>query len=252
VEIVLESHGHVADIGPAYWELTDWETVAAYDVVYLQANANWDVGDMPDDGQRALVTFVRNGGGLLTSEWVTWEAARHGDFAILSPVFAVQPSTTFGNRPTATYRRVTASTVVTSLLPESFTFQLSSFGGTENTLTARTGATTFYSSDGSGMGVVGVERSDGRVINLSVCAGSSSLSDLNFQRLMGNCVNWLNTGGPRCPADYNDDGVVSSQDFFDFLAAFFTQSPEADMNDDGVVDSRDFFEFLGLFFTGCL
>jgi hypothetical protein len=250
-ELVLESHGHVADVGPAYWELSDWETIAAYDVVYLQANANWNDGDMPEDGQRALVTFIRNGGGLLTSEWVTWEAARHDDFAILSPLFAVNPSTAFSNHPAATYRRAAPNTVVTSLLPESFTFQLSSFGGTENTLVPRTGATIFFSSDGMAQGVVGISRGAGRVINLSVCAGTNSLSDQNFQRLMGNCVDWLNTGGPRCPADYNRDGAVSSQDFFDFLAAFFSASPEADMNGDSFVDSRDLFDYLTLFFVGC-
>jgi hypothetical protein len=58
-------------------------------------------------------------------------------------------------------------------------------------------------------------------------------------------------GAPTCPADFNGDGAANSQDFFDFLNAFFTALPGADFNSDGVVNSQDFFDFLGAFFAGC-
>jgi hypothetical protein len=54
-----------------------------------------------------------------------------------------------------------------------------------------------------------------------------------------------------CAADFDADGAVTSQDFFDFLAAFFAGLPAADFNDSGAVDSQDFFDFLGAFFAGC-
>jgi hypothetical protein len=54
-----------------------------------------------------------------------------------------------------------------------------------------------------------------------------------------------------CPADFNADRVVTSQDFFDFLAAFFNNYPAADINADGTVTSQDFFDFLTAFFGGC-
>jgi hypothetical protein len=54
-----------------------------------------------------------------------------------------------------------------------------------------------------------------------------------------------------CPADFNADGVVNSQDFFDFLVAFFAQSPPADFNEDDSINSQDFFDFLTTFFSGC-
>ena len=50
------------------------------------------------------------------------------------------------------------------------------------------------------------------------------------------------------PADFNRDGVVNSQDLFDFLVAFFAGA--ADFNDDGTTNSQDFFDFLSAFFAG--
>lgn len=54
---------------------------------------------------------------------------------------------------------------------------------------------------------------------------------------------------PTCRADWNGDGVVGSDDFFDFLGDFFRL--EADYNRSGATDSQDFFDFLSAFFVGC-
>ena len=55
----------------------------------------------------------------------------------------------------------------------------------------------------------------------------------------------------RCGADFNADDTVNSQDFFDFLVAFFENSIDADFNRDNTVNSQDFFDFLTAFFAGC-
>jgi hypothetical protein len=61
---------------------------------------------------------------------------------------------------------------------------------------------------------------------------------------------WFRAGTP-CRADFNHNGVVNSQDFFDFVHAFFAGNPAADFNGDGTIGSQDFFDFLNAFFAGC-
>lgn len=59
---------------------------------------------------------------------------------------------------------------------------------------------------------------------------------------------------PVCPCDFNHNGSLGSQDFFDFVDAFFIADPSADYNGDGIINSQDFFDYLNCFFNppaGC-
>ena len=60
-------------------------------------------------------------------------------------------------------------------------------------------------------------------------------------------------GCPRvvCRADFNGSGSVTVQDIFDFLAAWFSNSPSADFNSSGSVTVQDIFDFIGAWFQGC-
>jgi hypothetical protein len=62
-----------------------------------------------------------------------------------------------------------------------------------------------------------------------------------------------------CPADFNADGSVNTQDFLAFLTAWAGRRGEdcsgggcsADLNGDGQVTTQDFVEFLNLWAAGC-
>ena len=56
---------------------------------------------------------------------------------------------------------------------------------------------------------------------------------------------------PPCRADFNGANGVSVQDIFDFLAAWFNNSPSADFNGVNGVTVQDIFDFLGAWFAGC-
>jgi hypothetical protein len=55
----------------------------------------------------------------------------------------------------------------------------------------------------------------------------------------------------RCPADFNDDGVVDFFDYLDFAAAFSSNDPTADFNEDGLVDFFDYLDFVAAFSVPC-
>jgi hypothetical protein len=88
-------------------------------------------------------------------------------------------------------------------------------------------------------------------ISNQVIGGSNSLTDLGDPRN----VNFATIPGAQyaivyCPQDYNQNGVVSVQDIFDFLADYFNNNLQADYNVSGSVSVQDIFDFLGGYFSG--
>jgi hypothetical protein len=72
----------------------------------------------------------------------------------------------------------------------------------------------------------------------------------------GENIGWINLDdsanyvGLLCPVDFNLDEVLSVQDIFDFLGAWFALDPAADFNGGGVA-VQDIFDYLNAWFAGC-
>jgi len=52
-------------------------------------------------------------------------------------------------------------------------------------------------------------------------------------------------------ADINGNGVLSPQDIFDFLFAYFSGAAEGDFDESGEISVQDIFDFLFWYFSGC-
>ncbi len=55
----------------------------------------------------------------------------------------------------------------------------------------------------------------------------------------------------RCRADFNGDSVLSPQDVFGFLGAWFGGDLRSDFDQSGALDIQDVFDYLTAYFTGC-
>jgi aminopeptidase N len=54
-----------------------------------------------------------------------------------------------------------------------------------------------------------------------------------------------------CRADIDGDGVLTVQDIFDFLTAWFAGTPQGDFDSSGTLTAVDIFDFLSAWFAGC-
>ncbi|MGE3110039.1 MAG: GC-type dockerin domain-anchored protein [Phycisphaerales bacterium] len=82
-------------------------------------------------------------------------------------------------------------------------------------------------------------------------AANFNLLDFDYDGVVGPADREVIAPTPTCPGDFNSDGFVNSQDFLDFLTAFFSLDCRSDVNMDGFINSQDFFEFLSRFFVPC-
>jgi hypothetical protein len=58
--------------------------------------------------------------------------------------------------------------------------------------------------------------------------------------------------GAACPADFNADGTLNTQDVLAFLNAWAAGDPEGDFNHDGTVNTLDVLAYLNAWTEGCL
>ncbi len=257
VSAALTSRGHTVTVGVQFLAFDGTQSLAGFNTVYLQSNYNWAQGVMPVAGQQAVLNFVNAGGRLVTSEWTLWKAWAQGDFAVLAPAFASEPSGTYGVALQVTYDQATPDPVINAGLPGQLTFALESYAGTETYLMARAGATTYYTSTGNpGVGgLTGWSQGSGSVFCFSTTCGPAQLADSNFGRLFANVMGAGATGGCYANCDQTTAApILNVNDFQCFLNRYAVGEPYA--NCDGstavpVLNVNDFQCFLNRYAVGC-
>src|SRR5262249_26043808 len=152
--------------------------------------------------------------------------------------------------------QATPDPAINAGLPETFTFALTSYSGTEAYLIAKPEATPYYTSSTTlgNVGLAGWARGQGTVFSFSTTCGPAQLADENFGVLFANV---MRTAPVACYA--NCDGstiapVLDVNDFICFMSRF--ASGDGYANCDGstiapVLNANDFLCFQSHFAEGC-
>jgi uncharacterized membrane protein len=162
-----------------------------FDAVVLLNNANWAPESMPSAGQKALRRFVSDGGGLVTGEWLLYNAFtqnRHTELQTLLP--ATVKGWNSNIRQTA-YSQLNADPILNAGVDKNFQFDLANIGGSETFLIPKTRAKAYYNSSNSKVaGLVGWDFLKGRVASFSTFLTSVELANPSYRRLFTNTIEW--------------------------------------------------------------
>lgn len=193
VKSALEGRGFNVTVGPEAASF-DGGGLSGIEAVVLLTNYNWsgNGASMPDPGETALKSFIQNGGGLITSEWLIWrQGANQGAFPILAEAIPATSGGVYRSAASATYTQLAPNAILNAGLPASFSFNTGSLSGTESRIQPKSGATVFYNSDyADGNGLIGWGYGAGRVISFSTLVGNTEIGDANYRQLFGNAVAW--------------------------------------------------------------
>jgi hypothetical protein len=181
--LIARGHNPTLGVEPWQWNGTQ-KNLNSFNAVVLLNNYNWLSADMPAEGQRALLDYVSQGGGLVTGEWLVWNVFEGGTGKALSPMLPAV-SNGYGGSSSATYVQAQGDPIINNGLPRSFSFNLNNIDGSHTFLVARNGSTVFYEG-----GLIGWNYLAGRVISFSTLLSEVELANSNYARLFANAVEW--------------------------------------------------------------
>ncbi len=214
IQSVLQEQGFAVTIGPTYNKFTG-VGLTGYNAVFLNpsdsntAAVNWYPEslvppDMPQSGQQALINFVTRGGGLVTGATIQeWNSptfyGEPGVFRTLSTVLPMEltQGVATSNSPII-FSQLTTDREINAGLPSSFSFEATSFN-TEVLMVPKAGATGFFATNqwtatfggaGVGYGSIGWDVGAGRILSLSTYSDNTSLSNADYDRMLGNSFVW--------------------------------------------------------------
>jgi hypothetical protein len=200
---VLQSAGDTVTIGPTYNKFSG-SGLSGYNAVFLNpVNFTLNAPDMPASGQQALVNFVNQGGGLVTGGGVVQMLGYPGLFQGLSPLLPSIPTSIDSANSPITFTSLTSNSTMNAGLPGIFSFTAGGGVPTEQLVTAKPGATAFFTTnqwtttfEGVPYGVVGWNYGSGHVLSLSTFSDSVALSNATYDQMLTNAFNWVTQTSP--------------------------------------------------------
>ena len=168
-----------------------------YDALVMLNNTNWR-GKMGETGAASIRDFVRGGGGVITGEWLTYNAQWNSALAEFLPT--TYAGFTGAESLETNFQLRDRDDVLSNGLSDRFNLRKGNAEGTESKLNAKAGAKVFYSSSATGAaGLAGWEFGSGKVLTFSNILTGSSDNNPNLNRLISNGVSWArrrtNDGG---------------------------------------------------------
>ena len=110
---ILSQAGFNVTLGGPYWQYTGMGINQYRLVIFL--NGVIYVNAMPDSVQWKIRNYIRNGGGLLTTEWILWDG---NSFGILAPILPSTYGGTYSYAPEWYHKSATHA--ISQNLPDSF------------------------------------------------------------------------------------------------------------------------------------
>jgi hypothetical protein len=255
IAAALTAQGHTVTIGADYTSFNGTVNLTGFDTVYIQCNANWtNSNPMPVAGQQQLIAWVNSGGRLVTSEWVIYYTSAGSKFDVVASIIPAEWSINYGTVLQATYTVATADPAINAGLPAAFEFPLDSYTGTETFTSAKSGATTYYTTNNSpdAVGLCGWSIGTGSVFSFTSTCGPDQVLDVEFGRLFANVMGAHASAA--CYANCDNSTatpVLSANDFVCFLNRFVAGESYADCDHVGGLTANDFPCFLNAFVAGC-
>jgi len=189
VASVLTAAGLTVRDGGPFYEFTGAGLDEA-DAVVLLTGVDYS-HDMNDQGEAALVGFVRSGGGLVTSEWLSYSITKSGYDQIVNVVLPVEYGGSYGSG-SETMTVMEADHPVTAGVAATFT----SAGQSQWSVVApRSDAVQLVRGSRSGAAVVAWE-TPGRVVAFNMAGeyGGADAWTADLDKLVANAAWWCGTG----------------------------------------------------------
>ncbi len=156
---ILSQAGFNVTLGGPYWQYTGMGINQYRLVIFL--NGVIYVNAMPDSVQWKIRNYIRNGGGLLTTEWILWDG---NSFGILAPILPSTYGGTYSYAPEWYHKSATHA--ISQNLPDSFFVPNDwSFSNAVRDTTASKQAITVFTGALSGDAVVSGRYGNGKVVH---------------------------------------------------------------------------------------